>query len=285
MAHAHASRAITRRLIVPAALLGLVYLLIAVLLTSLQHRLLYHPAPAAVAEVAVDGLVAWPSATEFRGLVAEPAGAADAWPPAPGTAVVFHGNAGHAGHRRWYVDVLAPLGWRVLLAEYPGYGPRGGALGESSLVADAVETIAMARMAFGEPILLVGESLGAGVAAAAAGAAATGAPDGDTGVSGVLLITPWDRLANVAAYHYPWLPVTWLLKDRYDSVAHLAAAGLPTTVVVASNDRIVPARFGMALHEALPEPKTLLVIEGAAHNDWPGRVDLDWWRRAIEPLR
>src|SRR5690606_22871894 len=153
----------------------------------------------------------------------------------------------------WYAETLAPLGLRVLLAEYPGYGPRPGALGEESLVADAVQTIAAARQAFGEPLLLVGESLGAGLAAAAARAAGA-----DAGISGLLLITPWDRLANVAAYHYPWLPVTWLLKDRYDSAANLAAARLPVTVVVASNDEIVPARFGIALHEGLPQPKTLL---------------------------
>src|SRR5690606_9415565 len=123
---------------------------------------------------------------------------------------------------------------------------------------DAVQTIAAARRAFDGPVLLIGESLGAGVAAAAARAAGP-----EAGISGLLLITPWDRLANVAAHHYPWLPVNWLLKDRYESVSNLAAARLPVTVVVASDDRIVPARYGLALHESLPPPKTLLVIEGA----------------------
>ncbi len=268
-------RAITRRLGRAAALLAIAWAAIAGLAALIQDRLLYLPTAASVEEAAVGGLAAWPSPEGFRGLLMEPAG-----PTARATAIVFHGNAGHAGHRRWYADVLAPLGLRVLLAEYPGYGPRQGALGEASLVADATRTIEAARRAFGEPILLIGESLGAGVAAAAARAAGA-----EGGISGLLLITPWDRLANVAAHHYPWLPVSWLLKDRYDSAANLAASRLPVTVVVASDDRIVPARFGIALHEALPQPKSLLVIEGAGHNDWPERVDTGWWRRAIETLR
>jgi hypothetical protein len=43
----------------------------------------------------------------------------------------------------------------------------------------------------------------------------------------------------------------------------------------------VPARFGKALHDAIGEPKHLLVIAAAEHNDWPYRVDTQWWRSAI----
>jgi hypothetical protein len=42
-------------------------------------------------------------------------------------------------------------------------------------------------------------------------------------VVGALLLTPWDRLAGLAAYHYPWLPAGLLLRGRYGSVAKLAA--------------------------------------------------------------
>ena len=75
-------------------------------------------------------------------------------------------------------------------------------------------------------------------------------------------------MAHVASYHYPWLPVRWLLRDRYDSVEHLAGFGRPV-VVVASQDDIVPAAFGEALYDALPEPRRLLPMRGAGHNDWP----------------
>jgi uncharacterized protein len=232
-----------------------------------QNRLLYLPAKAAIGEMVSPTLRPWPEPQDFRGLVADPAGTARA------TAIVFHGNAGHAGHREFYVTALTRLGLRVILAEYPGYGPRGGAVGERHLVNDAEQTIALAHRLHGPPLLLIGESLGAGVAAAA------GARQKDK-VAGLLLITPWDRLEHVAAYHYPWLPVKWLLRDRYDSASHLASFGQPILVAVAEQDSIVPARFGRALYETLPDPKRLVVVEAAEHNDWVDHVDAAWWHSA-----
>ncbi len=233
-----------------------------------QDRLLYFPAPATVERVAVGGLRAWPSPQDFRGLIAEPAGAVR------GTAIVFHGNAGHAGHRAYYAQVLAPMGLRVILAEYPGYGPRRGMLGEASLVADAEETVAMAHRQYGGPLLLIGESLGAAVAAAA------GAQQREL-VAGLILITPWDRLSRVGSHHYPWLPVKWMLRDEYDTLVRLAKFDRPVVVAIAERDRIVPARFGTALHAALGGPKRLVVIEASDHNDWPDRVDAGWWGAAV----
>ena len=98
----------------------------------------------------------------------------------------------------------------------------------------------------------------------------------------LLLITPWDRLEHVASYHYPWLPVKWLLRDRYDSAAHLAAFGRPVVVAVAEQDDIVPPQFGNALYRALPEPRLWLPLPGAGHNDWPARVDAAWWQQAVD---
>lgn len=236
-----------------------------------QERLLYFPERTSVERIAGGGLRAWPSAQDFRGLVAEPVGTARA------TALVFHGNAGHAGHRDYYARALVPLGLRVILAEYPGYGPRGGVLSEASLVADAGETLALAHRLYGGPLLLMGESLGAAVAAAAAAA------DPDR-AAGLLLVTPWDRLAHVGAYHYPWLPVQWLLRDEYDNVARLAAFDRPVVIAVAERDSIVPARFGTALYGSLKGPKHLLVIPASDHNDWPDRVDATWWRDVIAKL-
>ena len=68
--------------------------LILIGVTMFQDRLLYFPEPATVAEMLSPGLIAWPMAEDFRGLLAEPVGFIR------GTAIVFHGNAGHAGHLR-----------------------------------------------------------------------------------------------------------------------------------------------------------------------------------------
>lgn len=237
----------------------------------LQNYLLYYPSQARLADVVTEGLRAWPTPQEFRGLLAEPAG------PARGTVIVFHGNAGHAGDRSYYAAALAPPGFRVILAEYPGYGPRDGELGEKPLVADAEQAIALARERHGGPLLVIGESLGAAVAAEAA-------TRQKEKVAGLMLITPWDRLENIASLHYPWLPVKWLLTDPYDSAAHLASFHRPVLVVVAERDSTVPARFGKALFEGLGAPKRLTAIPGAEHNDWLDRVDDAWWRQAMDFL-
>jgi pimeloyl-ACP methyl ester carboxylesterase len=200
-------------------------------------------------------------------LIAEPNGAPR------GTAIVFHGNAGHAGDRAFYAQALVPLGFRVVLAEYPGYGPRTGAVSEATLVADAEKTVMLAHRQYGGGMLLVGESLGAGVTAAVA------ARQREI-IAGLLLITPWDRLARVGSHHYPWLPVDLMLRDRYDSVSSLEDFDRPVVVAVAERDSIVPPRFGMSLHSSLRGPKRLMIFDGSDHNDWLGRVDATWWRSA-----
>lgn len=261
-----------------ARVFALAALLILAGIAMFQDRLLYYPETASVdqllAAAGPSPASAWPAGGELRGLLLEPAA------PVRGTVLVFHGNAGHAGHRGFYAEMLLPLGLRVLLVEYPGYGPRTGELGEASLVADAVATIEQAQRQFG-PLILLGESLGAGVAAAAS------ARLGHAGIAGLLLITPWNALAEVAAHHYPWLPrpaIAALLRDRYDSVAHLAGYRGPAVVVLAERDRIVPAAFGRALFERLAADKTLRVVAGADHNDWAERADAGWWRETLAPL-
>lgn len=240
-------------------------------ITLFQDRLLYFPdaiaLPALLTDAKRDGLRAWPAEGEFRGLVRDSKG------PARGTLVLFHGNAGHAGHRAAYAE-LAQHGLRVILAEYPGYGPRPGQPGEAALAADAAATVALAHREFPGPLLLAGESLGAAVAAAAYARA----PEA---VSALWLITPWDRIASVAGHHYPWLPVDWLLRDRYDSLAHIADARIPVAVTVAERDTIVPARYGRALYDGLRAPKRLWLVPGADHNDWMDHVDAGWWAEVV----
>lgn len=249
--------------------LALYALLIAGGLALLQDDLLYYPDKAplerVLADAQEDGLVPWPSPTDYRGLRREPAG------PTRATVVLFHGNAGHAGHRAWYADELSRLGLRVILAEYPGYGPRDGKPSEATLVADAIETLARVRRDHPGPIILAGESIGAGVAAAAW----TEAPDG---ITALLLLTPWDKLESVAKHHYPWAPVSLLLRDRYDNTMNLAAFNGRIAVAIAEHDSIVPPQFGRALFNALPEPKRLWVVPSSDHNDWWSRVDAAWWR-------
>jgi len=104
----------------------------------LQNALLYYPDNYSLTQlrqaIKTSPVKLWPEADEtYRGLITL-SGAGDS----RGTVVVFHGNAGSASDRMYYVRALEPLGYRVLLAEYPKYGARAGTLGEKSLVADAM---------------------------------------------------------------------------------------------------------------------------------------------------
>ena len=255
-------------LLVPLAL----YLALVAALYVGQRSLLYLPRNHAMGteELAPYGLRRWPDEDGYHGYLLDP-------PSAEATVVLFHGNAGDAIARLGYADALAFMPARLLFAEYPGYGARAGSPSEDVLVADARETLALVREAFpDEPLYVFGESLGAGVAAAALGADGLDAPR--PAVDGLALFTPWNSLAETAARHYRFVPARRLLRDRYRSDVHLRNVDAPKVVVVAELDRIVPAELGRALFDALPGPKRLVTVVGAGHNDWFGRVDETWWR-------
>lgn len=244
-------------------------------MAALQDHFLYFPdklpAERYAAEAQALDLAPWPSPQDFRALLHNPRTS-----PPRATAIVFHGNAGHALHRAWYAAVLAELGVRVILVEYPGYGHRSGELGEENFVADGAALVTIARSQFPGPLIVIGESLGAGIAAAV-----VARQPGDA----LLLITPWKELAGVAAHHYAWLPTGWLLRDRYDTAANLANFNGPIAVVVAKNDEVIPASFGRALFGVLPEGrKRLIEIRAAGHNDWSQGLDAAWWRELMKFL-
>jgi pimeloyl-ACP methyl ester carboxylesterase len=267
---------------VPALLVRILLFYAVVCLAAylFQNRLLYHPvrlsAEQAAAHATTRGLAPWPAGAAspdgggVRAFLRE-----SATDETRGTVLVFHGNAGTALDRQFYAHALGRLGYRVLLAEYPGYGARPGETSESSFVADALETVRLAHAEFGPPLYLWGESLGAAVAAGAvAGLAARDAGDE---VAGVAMITPWDTLPNLAQRIYWFLPARWLARDRYDNVANLRAWSGPVAVAYAAEDRVVSNRFARSLHASLPEPKRLWVFDRADHNDWPSAPGEPWW--------
>lgn len=251
---------------------ALAYGLVVVIAFLLQRTMLYFPdrsTPPATT-LAMVGLRTWPEHDDMRGLLGVTAPR-----PANGTVIVWHGNAGAAWQRGYYVDALQRLGFRVLLAEYPGYGGRSGEPSEATLVADAQETVRRAYAEFGAPIYLWGESLGAGVVAAVA--AQPSAP-----VAGLVLLTPWDSLTDLAQRHYPFLPVHWLLKDRYDSVHNLQGVAIPVAVVIAEQDEIIPFAHSERLYESITAPKQRWVLAGAGHNTWPAEAYHAWWGEVME---
>jgi uncharacterized protein len=241
---------------------------------NMQNKFLYFPGgerPSAEI-LAAENMSLWQATgTDYRGLIA----AGDALAP-NGTIVIFHGNGGTALDRGFYIEPLMALGFRVVLAEYPQYGGRPGHVGEKPFVADGLETVRRAFEKYGEPLYLLGESLGCGVAAAVA--KQTSVP-----LAGIILITPWDTLAGVARSLFPFLPVTMLLTDKYDSIGNLQSFKEKISVVGAEQDEILPIKHARNLYASLPEGrKRMWVIKGAGHNDWPFHADDSLWREMTD---
>lgn len=246
---------------------------VAALVLLLQRRMLYFPDNALPPPPLIEavGLQPWPQAGEAqRGWIGN-----DALSGERGTVIVFHGNAGAAWQRDYYAGALQPLGFRVILAEYPGYGGRDGSPSEQALVADGVATLAAAAEQFGGPLYLWGESLGSGVAAAVARQA-------EQPVAGVILLTPWDSLPSLAGSLYPVIPLQALLLDRYDSIANLAEFSGPVAVLVADEDEIIGERHSAALYEGLGQPKRRWRFAGAGHNSWPAEAGEGWWTEVMD---
>lgn len=245
---------------------------------NLQRDMLYYPGTSlpSLASLAANNIQFWPSDSgsgDYRGFINILQ--AD---NIRGTIIIFHGNAGTAADRVYYVKTLTHLGYRVLLAEYPGYGGRKGEPGEEPFVRDAKETLRLAFEKFGGPIFILGESLGCGVAAAAA-------KDSLVKIDGIILITPWDTLQSVAREKVTWLPVRLFLRDKYDTIGNLKEYQGKLAVVGAEQDVVIPIHHAQTLYKALSRgqgARTMYTIKGAGHNDWPGIVDQAWWQALMD---
>ena len=240
----------------------------------MQNMFLYFPSSEFPSErmLASEKMKLWQAtASDYQGLIS----VLDT--PAPnGTIVLFHGNGGTAFDRGFYFEPLMKLGFRVILAEYPKYGGRPGKVGEKPFVADGLETVNLAYKQYGEPLYLLGESLGCGVAAAIA--KQTSVP-----IAGIILITPWDTLAAVAKSLFPFLPVKLILTDKYDSVSNLQSFKAKISVVGAEHDEILPIKHAHNLYASLPEgKKRMWVIKGAGHNDWPFHADVSLFKEVTD---
>ena len=104
----------------------------------------------------------------------------------------------------------------------------------------------------------MGRSLGSGVAVQLAAVRP---------VSRLVLVTPFDSLVNVAKEYFRWLPVGWLMRDRYESASRAHTVQAPVLIVIAGEDEIIPERRSRALANAFaPGQVQVVVVPGVGHN-------------------
>jgi len=173
--------------------------------------------------------------------------------------VHLHGNAGSLADRTEVYAAYHAAGFDILALEWRGFGSSQGKPSEAGLYEDARAALAYAQQTLDyttENILLYGESLGSAVAIEMA----TRHP-----FAAIVLEAPpksiWQRAAEV----YPWLPVNYLIKDRYDSLAKMAKVSEPLLIIHNKKDKIVPMHHGQALFEAAREPKEIKLFDHEGH--------------------
>jgi uncharacterized protein len=179
----------------------------------------------------------------------------------PFTFVVFNGNAGNRSYRGDLAKALHAAGHAVLLFDYRGYGENDGAPTEAGLAADAraARAFLIARADVDATRLVYfGESLGSAVATRLAA---------EHPPAAIVLRSPFNTIVEVGRVHFPWLPVAWLLRDRFAPAEHIQRIRCPLLVIAGDRDTIVPFSQSQRLFDAALEPKTLAVIKGADHND------------------
>ena len=175
-----------------------------------------------------------------------------------GLVIYFGGNAEEVSGQVLDADAVAP--WSLAAFNYRGYGLSEGRPSEAALVADALvvyDRLAAREDVDPDRIVVFGRSLGSGVAVPLAAARP---------VQGVVLVSPFDSLRSVGRRHYPFVPVSLLLRHPFDSLAHAPSLEAPLLVLAGDRDRIVPAPHSKRLLEAWSGAKRWVLLPGADHN-------------------
>jgi uncharacterized protein len=177
----------------------------------------------------------------------------------PRLVLYFGGNAEEVSWMLEAVRTETP-GTSWLLMDYRGYGQSEGSPSEKALIADALALYDHAIALPGTDasrIYAFGRSLGSGVAVAL---------DAHRPLAGLILSTPYDSLAAVAKRYYWYLPVDWLLKHRFDSIALAPKRKTPLLCLIAGRDEVVPPEHAERLFAAWGGPKRRIELAQANHN-------------------
>jgi len=245
--------------VIYAAIVGVIWLA--------QESLLFYPQPPAAKPAAPAGwrledvAITTRDGTRLAGLLALP----DA-PPRPPLVIYFGGNAEEV--TAYAAGTPHTYGARAALyMNYRGYGRSEGKPSETALVSDGVEIFDWAAKrgdVDGSRIAIHGRSIGTGVAVQVAAARPARC---------IVLTSPFSSALDVAREFYPWLPVSLLLRHRFDSVARAPQIRIPALIFSGSADTIIAPHHTDKLAAAWGGPVERVKVEGFGHNDidvYPG---------------
>lgn len=178
------------------------------------------------------------------------------------TLLWFHGNAGNINRRLDNLKMIyekVPV--NVFIIDYRQYGRSEGKVSEQGTYIDARAALAYlhSRKEINrEKIIFFGRSLGSAVAVELAL---------NEKCCALILETPFTSILEMGKKLYPFLPLSLLLKTKYDSLAKIGNIKVPILVMHGDKDDLVPFEHGKRLYDMANEPKEFYTIPGAGHND------------------
>ena len=235
----------------------LVYLLILVFLYFYQRNLLYHPnennysgnkLTVTVEEVNVPtadnlDLKGWfhkKDLTKYK------------------TIIYFHGNAGTLENRIYKLNHFQNFDINFLIIAWRGFSGNQGKPTEQGLYVDGLSALnwILDQGVKEENIFIYGESLGTGIAVEIAQ---------NRNFAGVILETPFTSMVDAAKKFYPYIPVSFLLKDKYENKKKIKNINAPILIMHGAKDTIVPFSMGQKIFELANEPKYSYFTEQDDH--------------------
>ena len=174
--------------------------------------------------------------------------------------IYFQGNAGTIFDRDYKARQFIDHGYSLLFVGYRGYGGNPGTPNEKGFLLDSKAAINFVQTEkFNQnDIVLYGESLGSGVAINLAR---------EVDVGAVILEAPYASITKVASERYWFVPVRYLLKDKFDSISKVNSLTAPLLIIHGDQDEVIGLQHGKRLFTKASEPKDMHIFEGANHGN------------------
>jgi len=176
------------------------------------------------------------------------------------TIIFYHGNTGDIGSRVEKIRHFLDAGYGVYLCEYRGFAGNPGRISEDGFYQDARAALNwLAKHGYAPSTWVIyGESIGSGPAVQMAM---------EYKAKYLILDGGFSNAYDVAEGKYFWLPVSYLLKDKYDNISKIKNVHASLLMLHGDHDQVVPYPLGKKLFDAAHEPKKFVTVKGGHHSD------------------